>query len=720
MSVEEKAAAPPTSMAASRPARDDPAALLNLLIDQVVDYAIFVLDRDGNIASWNPGAQRIKGYTPAEIIGQPYALFFTEEDRRAGKPKDILSRARLQGRFQEEGWRVRKDGKTFWAGVVVTALRDAGGELQGFAKITRDLTDQRRAAEEARRAAEERAARRQAELDQHELRRSRDQLDLILRSITEGVTAQTPDGRIVFANDAAAQLCGFEDAAEMMAASGEEILGRFEIAREDGTAFPLDELPGRRALDGHTSTAIVRFRAKRTREERWSFVSGAPVVDRDGQVELAVSVFREFTERRRSEQAWKFLAGASAALGASLDFSATLKQVPNLAVPQIADWCGVDILDANGGLQQLAVAHVDPAKRDLAIEWRRKWPPRPGSTPYRVVQSGQPELIPEITDAMIDAGTPEPEQRRVVRALGLRLAMVVPLIVGQKPFGAVTFATAESARRYGAEDIILANEIARRASLAVENARAYTDAQGAIQTRDNFLAIASHELRTPLSGLTMLMSSLVRAAHDGRLAQMSPDALRERLQRADRQTKQLVRLVDRLLDVTRLSSRDVTLDREPTDLAEIVLDVISRLEDAAVEMRSRIEPRIAGPTVGRWDRSRLDQVVTNLVGNALKYAGGTPVVVSLSSPAPDHVVLTVQDEGPGIAPENQERIFGQYQRAASKGGGMGLGLWLVKRIVTAHGGTVTLESTPGSGATFTVTLPVESPPPQPSPPLEPS
>jgi PAS domain S-box-containing protein len=691
-----------------RPDGHDAAGLLDLLLEQVVDYAIFVIDHAGNIASWNSGAQRIKGYTPQEIIGQPYARFFTEEDKRAGKPDEILSRVRAHGRFEEEGWRVRKDGSRFWASVVVTALRDAAGELKGFAKITRDLTERRQADEEARRGGEERAARRQEEIDAREIRRSRDQLDLILRSIAEGVTAQTPDGKLIFANDAAARLTGFDSAEAMLATPPEQIMARFEVSREDGTPFPVDQLPGRlAATTGQASSTVVRFKVKATGEERWSFVSGAPVLDAEENVELVVSVFREFTERRRAEQAWQFLAESSVALGTSLDYESTLRRVASLAVPQIADWCAVDILDVGGSLNQLAVVHVDPAKQELAREWRRRWQPAPDAPSYRVVRSGQPELVPKITDEMIETSISDPDRRQVVRQLGLRSAMVVPLIVGQRPFGVVSFVAAESGRRYGPEDLVLATEVVRRASLAVENARAYTEARLAVQTRDNFLAIASHELRTPLSGLTVLMSSLVRAADQGRLVQLGPEALKDRMLKAERQTRQLARLIDRLLDVSRLSTRDLLLERERADLGEIVRDVISRYEDAAAETGSRISLTVSGQPVGSWDRSRIDQVVTNLVGNAVKYGAGAPILVSVTAGASGHTRLTVRDEGPGIPSEHQERIFEQFERAgqAEHLPGMGLGLWLARRIVTAHGGTVTVDSSPGRGATFTVILP---------------
>jgi len=683
--------------------------LLSLLTDQVVDYAIYVIDPDGHIASWNAGAQRIKGYTAPEIVGKAYAIFFTEEDRVAGKPQQILSHARAHGRYQEEGWRVRKDGSRLWASVVVTALHDRRGVFRGFAKITRDLTERRQAEEMARLAAADQAARRQAEIDQRDTRRARDQLDLILRSIAEGVMVQTIEGGFVFVNDAAARLCGFDSSAALLSATREEIFGKFEILREDGSPFPLEELPGRLALfGGDASTAIVRFRMKGTGQERWAFVSGAPVLDAEGKVERSVSVFREFTERRRTEQAWQFLSDASAALAASLDFEATLKRVADLAVPAIADWSAVDLLASDGSLEQLAVAHVDPSKRELAKEWRRRWPPPPEGMAYQVIRSRQPQLVPEITPALIAASTPDPEQRRVALELGLCSVMVVPLVVGPDALGTLTFLSAESERRYDPQDLILATEIGRRASLAIENARAYRESRQAVLTRDNFLAIASHELRTPLSALTVILSSLSRAAVSGRLEQLGPQALKERIARADRQVFHLSRLVDRLLDVSHLSTRDLRLDREQTDLVEIAREVAGRFEDNVWENGGRIEVKSAGPAVGWWDRSRLDQVVTNLVGNAVKYGQGAPITITVTAGASGHVRLTVRDDGPGIPLEHQQRIFDQYERGevSESVPGMGLGLWLVRRIVTAHGGAISVDSVPGEGATFSVLLPV--------------
>ena len=159
-------------------------------------------------------------------------------------------------------------------------------------------------------------------------------------------------------------------------------------------------------------------------------------------------------------------------------------------------------------------------------------------------------------------------------------------------------------------------------------------------------------------------------------------------------------------DVSRLSSRELRLEREHVDLAEITREAIARYEDAAAEAGSTVELSVRGATTGHWDRSRLDQVVTNLLGNAVKYGAGSPITLSLNSVSATRVRLSVHDGGPGISGEDHERIFEQFERAATENHpGMGLGLWLVRRIVTAHGGTVTVDSGPGQGATFTVLLP---------------
>jgi PAS domain S-box-containing protein len=349
-----------------------------MLVDGVKDYAIFMLDPSGNVASWNAGAQRIKGYTADEIIGRHFSVFYPEEDIRAGKCEMELEVASREGRFEDEGWRLRKDGSRFWANVIITALRDQHGQLIGFGKVTRDLTERRR----------------------HE-------------------------------------------------------------------------------------------------DER------------------------------------------------------------------------------------------------------------------------------------------------------LRLAQ----------------------------------------------------AQEAVRLRDEFLSIASHELKTPLTVLQLQLEALTQ-----RIRHLDA-GLAERIERTTRAGDRLTQLVDSLLDVSRIATGKFDLEKERMDLAQVARDVVERMTEAASAASSRIEMQLPDRLEGTWDKNRVEQVITNLLGNAIKYAAGTPIRLNVFA-EPESAVIEVRDRGPGLPPEG-DHLFERFERAASMKnyGGLGLGLYIVQQIAEAHGGSVAAMNAPEGGARFLVRLP---------------
>src|SRR5579859_478550 len=272
-----------------------------LLISGIKDYAIYLLSPEGNVMSWNEGAQRLKGYRAEEILGQPYSRFYTPEDIDQRLPAKLLDRAATEGRVAAEAWRVRKDGSRFWADIVLTALRDSHGGLWGFAKVTRDLTERKEAEEARARANREEGARLAAEAAQADLRSSRDQLAAILAGVGEGITVQDRSGRLVYANDAAATLSGFPDAASMLAAEPREILDRFMILDESSKPFPTDRLPGRLLFQGQPATeTLLQFRLADGGTTRWSVVNATPIRDEAGQVQLVVNIFHDVTDRRRA------------------------------------------------------------------------------------------------------------------------------------------------------------------------------------------------------------------------------------------------------------------------------------------------------------------------------------------------------------------------------------------------------------------------------------
>jgi PAS domain S-box-containing protein len=230
----------------------------------------------------------------------------------------------------------------------------------------------------------------------------------------------------------------------------------------------------------------------------------------------------------------------------------------------------------------------------------------------------------------------------------------------------------------------------------------------AIILRDDFLSVASHELRTPLTSLKLEVANLSRIAkRDG--SPTGAPRLIAKVEKIDSQAARLHRLIDELLDVSRIAAGRLELHVEAVDLAQIVNEVGARFSDEAARVGSTLNVHAPTAVVGRWDKSRLDQVMTNLVSNAIKYGDSKPIDVKLEG-APDTAVVTIRDRGLGIAPTDHERIFGRFERAASSRhyGGIGLGLWIVKQIIDALGGTVTLESTPGDGSTFKVALPLQA------------
>jgi signal transduction histidine kinase len=248
---------------------------------------------------------------------------------------------------------------------------------------------------------------------------------------------------------------------------------------------------------------------------------------------------------------------------------------------------------------------------------------------------------------------------------------------------------------------------AERAQLLVREQAARCEAERAVHIRDDFLAMAGHELRTPLTSLHGAVETLLRATRQGTLGAPAPDRVPRLLEIIEQQDERLIKLMNNLLDVSHISAGRLELELEEVDLSAIVHDVVECFREEIARARCRLDIRAQDHVVGVWDRSRLEQVVTNLLTNALKYAAGTEVTICVSADATS-AHLVVADRGIGIAPEHRERIFGRFERAVAgkEYSGVGLGLSIAHDIVEALGGTIGVVSEPGSGATFTVTLPL--------------
>src|SRR5215210_5796591 len=301
-----------------------------LMVEGVKDYAIFMLDPGGCVTTWNDGAERIAGYGEEEILGRHFSSFYTDEQVASGRPEAVLRAALTEGRYIEEGPRVRKDGSRFWASVLITTLKDKDGNLRGFSKVVQDIT-----------------------------------------------------------------------------------------------------------------------------------------------------------ERKHTDDVLRFLAESGATLASSLDYKTTLANVARLAVPTLADWCAVDVMEEDGSVERLAVEHADPEKVALAYELQERYPSDPNATRgiRKVLETGEPDMMAEIPDQLMDEAALDSEHRAIMSKLGLKSYMVVPMVARGRRHGAITLVSAESGRRYEEADLRLAEELARRAALAVDNAKLYEEAQREIAER---------------------------------------------------------------------------------------------------------------------------------------------------------------------------------------------------------------------------------------------
>ncbi len=412
----------------------------------------------------------------------------------------------------------------------------------------------------------------------------------------------------------------------------------------------------------------------------------------------------EARERHRAEEAERravFVSDATGILTETLDPEEIPGRMAHFAVPMLADWCV--LVGADGErFRALAAVHVEPSLQPVlegAIGPMLS-EARISSAVVAALRTGRSLLLPEITDEHLTRYCCDEPQQAVVRQLGARSAMIVPLLVRRQLLGVMLLASGD--RVYAQPDLRLAEELGRRAAVALDNARLYRQAQETIKIRDDFISIASHELHSPLMAIQLAIDGIVRDPSN-------PDRMARGCQIASRQTRRLARLVDMLLDVSRIHGGRLQLNCEPHDLVAVVRDAVNNLEYELAQSECKLTVSEPGPIFGHWDRERLEQVITNLLSNAIKFGRGMPIEVS-AAVTEDGAGFTVRDHGIGIPPDRLPFIFERFERGVSarEFGGLGLGLYIVRAIVDAHHGTVRVDSAPGQGATFTVELPRDS------------
>ena len=785
-----------------------------LLIQETRDTAIIGLDPEGRIQIWNEGARRIYGYEDDEIRGKPVAQFYPMADHAAGIPRRELDQAREAGRFEDRGWRVRKDRSVFWAHVVVTPLFDEQGRLRGFSKVTRDESEQKKA-EDFNRQATQRLERRVRERTE-ELTRANEALrrEVRARGSTEEALRMR-ESELREAQRIASIGSWSWDVADDVVTWSEEcyrILGVHpEATPPDFRSHPdvyepesyarLSEAVRVALAEGTPYELELELRREDPgKESRWVVARGEPVRDTQGRIFRLRGTVQDVTARKRTESL-------------AMINEARLKSVLDSAP------AGLFIADARGNLEYLNPAGVavwgafhqvgasrygeyegwrlDDGKKIAADEWAMARAIFKGETvvSQRVrirTFDGKEKFVLNAACPVWGPGGPKggrilggiavtqditeliraeealrrsEERFRTYAEAMPQMAFVADaegniLYYNQRFYNYVGQTVGTGGWQWRDVPVVHPEDLQKTVETwthSLHTGQTYqieyrlrrhdgvyrwhlgralpiTDDHGKIQqwlgtntdiheqkqlaieleksvrARDEFLSIASHELKTPLSSLKIQAQMLRRAIDKNQPDTFLPEKVRRMAEQTDRQVSRLVRLVDDMLDVSRIESGRFVIDLEKFDFLELLREVVERLRPQMSEAGVEVQFEHLEPVPGEWDRFRIEQVVINLLTNAVRYGRGRPVSIRLER-MPPGLRFTVRDQGLGISPEDQQRIFGRFERAvaSSEVSGLGLGLYISREIVRRHGGILRVESEPGHGSVFIVELPLHAP-----------
>lgn len=634
---------------------------------------------DGSFLEVNPAMSKITGYSQQELRQMNFQDVTHPDDVDAdwALAKKVINRE-IPGYSLEKRY-IRKDDKIVWVNLTSSALWDEEGKIKYGFGIIEDITERKQV--------------------QEALMESEDRFRVMFNQAGIGIGLMSLEGRFLQVNPALCEITGY---------TPEELTQkRFQdITHPDDVEADVANV--KRLIAGEIKGFSMEKRYfHKTGLIVWINLNVSAVWDSIGKPKYTVAIIEDISGRRRSEITQTFLVEASTLLAASLEWETTLSNLAELAIPTLADGCFVDIFEETMSLRLLGVACSDPQKKELLEEIHRSYPPehKPHHPILQRLRQGKSTFEPRISEKMLQATAHNEEHLQMLQSLEISSIMVIPLRSRGQLFGCVSFMRMGNTQRYDRADLTLAEEVARRAASALDNARLYREAQEANRLKDEFLAVLSHELRTPLNailGWTQLLQT----------RKFNEATTQRALETIDRNARTQAQLIEDLLDVSRIITGKLRLKPRWANVPALISQTIDTLRLAA-EAKSILVESVCDPTIDlMWvDPERFRQIVWNLLSNAIKFTPNSGQISIQLSRAGSFAEIRVTDTGIGIKPEFLPFVFDRFRQADGSTtrsyGGLGLGLAIVRHLVEINGGSASVFSEgEGKGATFKVRLPL--------------
>jgi PAS domain S-box-containing protein len=631
---------------------------------------LVVVDIKGRPVATNKTLQAMVGYSAEELATMPFwRLTHPANEEENTRLYEQLVRGE-RDRYFIEARCTRRDGSDFACDLHTSVARDEDGQLEFVIGMLQDVTE-REEAQEARK-----------------------QLGAIIEATPDFVGISDPEGKAIYLNEAGRKIVGV---------NGDDI-SKLHIPDfhpdEDAQRVLNEGIPS--AIRDGVWTGESQLKCRDGKLIPVSHVILAHKTD-EGEVAYLSTIMRDITFRKRLQLAQQFLLDISRASTGSMDKGTILRSLVNLVVPRHADFCGIYLIAPDGHVEKMAIARAGAGGRTIS-ETLRVYPhfKKPNPLIGEVARTDKAVIVPNVTDTELTLLFGNTGHLGMVKKFGIRSIMALPLRGRDRVLGVLCYIRTETKKPFEGHRVALAQEVAGRISLALDNAELLAQAQEATRIRDEVLRVVAHDLRNPLNTISLTADFLQqkplvldRAAWTDKL-----DIIMRSVTHADR-------LIEDLLDVARLQAGLLTVETTPTPASNLVEEVVVILkpvaEDRGIHLRAEKVP--SGQFV-QADTSRVMQVLSNLLGNAIKFSRVGGEVVLRVEPDGSKMRFSIEDHGPGIAAEDQEHLFDPFWQARRSQQGVGLGLPIAKAIVQAHGGSLWFETKRGVGSTFHFTLPI--------------